>query len=72
MPSVGRGPGRLPDCASTPPSLALLCGGPNHKGNCGAREGQTPEYIQENIGSEKILKKFLERWVQNGTKNGGK
>jgi len=24
------------------------------------------------LAAKKILKKFLERWVQNGTKNGGK
>lgn len=24
------------------------------------------------LAAQKILKKFLERWVQNGTKNGGK
>ena len=59
MPPVGRGPGCLPDCASTPPSLALLCGVTDHKGNCGAREGQTPEYIQENIGSQKNSKKIF-------------
>ena len=29
------------------------------KGNCGAREGQTPEYIQENIGSQKNSKKIF-------------